>query len=223
MIQGCGKTTGAVACVYEDHLLSGRKVISNDHLNFDFTHFDISYFLEHIVQNDTELEDCILLVDEFYQIADSRSSATKLNKLWSYFVVQTRKRGVDLYICTHHLDHIDLRNRRAVDIRGACRFYLEKPCKRCRCGKCNGTGSYKGATCDVCHGVGGTGQHNGRPCDRCHGYGEVGLVRIHFLDRRLRRRYTLDVDANKYWHLFNTRERIPLQARILQGIEVLEV
>lgn len=189
----------AVALADEEHRLNDRKIISNDHLNFDFTHFDIAWFLEHLV--DSEMEGCIILLDEMYQIADSRSSATKLNKLFTYFVVQTRKRDVDLYICTHHLDHIDLRLRRAVDVRGACRYRSEAPCKKCH----------------------GKGEVGGRPCDRCLGYGELGWVRAHFLDRRLRRRYTLDVFANKYWHLFNTKERIPMQARILAGIDTLTV
>lgn len=198
-IQGCGKTTVAVALCDEEYRENGRKIVSNDHLNLPYTHFDIAWFLEHLI--DSELEDCILLLDEMYQIADSRSSATKLNKLFTYFIVQARKRDVDLYICTHHLDHIDLRLRRAVDIRGACRFYPEKPCKKCR----------------------GRGETGGTPCDRCLGYGELGWVRVYFLDRRLRRRYSLEVFANRYWHLFNTRERIPMQARIFQGIDTLEV
>ena len=168
-------------------------------------HFDIAWFLEHLV--DGELEDCILFLDEMYQIADSRSSATKLNKLFTYFTVQCRKRGVDLYICTHHLDHIDLRLRRAVDIRGACRYYPEVPCKKCK----------------------GAKEYKGEPCDRCKGYGELGWSRVHFLDRRLRRRYTSDdilggpIFGPNYWHLFNTKERIPIQARIIQGIDTMEV
>ena len=40
----------------------------------------------------------------------------------TYIVAQTRKRGVDLYLCTHHIDAIEKRIRRAVDIRGTCRF-----------------------------------------------------------------------------------------------------
>lgn len=214
---GSGKTTAAIALAYEEHLANGTKIISNDHLNFPYTHFDIAWFLEHLV--DEELEDCILFLDEMYQIADSRSSASKLNKLFTYFIVQSRKRGVDIYICTHHLDHIDLRLRRAVDIRGACWFYPEKPCKKCRCKKCGGTGLYKGTTCDECHGIGGTGEYMGKPCDRCLGYGECGWARVSFLDRRLRKRYSLELYGPKYWHLFNTKERIPLQAKILQGID----
>lgn len=194
-LMGSGKTTAAIALAYEEWKENGIKVISNDHLNFDSTHFDIAWFLEHLV--DAEMENCILFLDEMYQIADSRSSATKLNKLFTYFIVQSRKRGVDIYICTHHLDHIDLRLRRAVDIRGACRFYPENPCKKCK----------------------GSGEYLGRPCDRCLGYGQLGWTRVSFLDRRLRRRYSLELFGPKYWHLFNTKERIPIQARILQGID----
>lgn len=198
-VMGSGKTTAAVALAYEEFKNNGKKVISNTHLNFDYTHLDLAWFVEHVV--DAELEDCVLILDEMYQIADSRSSQTKLNKLFTYFVVQTRKRGVDLYICTHHLDHIDLRIRRAADIRGACRSSEEKPCH-----KCHGSGKYDGA-----------------PCERCLGYGLVGMVKVNFLDRRLRRRYSLEILGNRYWHLFNTYERIPIQARILQGIDVVEV
>jgi hypothetical protein len=199
-LQGSGKTTAAVALTYEDHLRTGRKVISNNHLSFEATKFDIAYFLEQMADPESELRDCILLIDEFYQIADSRSSASKLNRLWTYFIVQTRKRGVDMYFCTHFLDHIDLRNRRAVDIRGACRS-REWPCRKCD----------------------GTGEYHGRPCEKCLGYGKIGIVRVNFLDRRLRRRYPMDIWGNKYWHLFSTWERIPLQARILQGIDTVEI
>ena len=169
-VQGTGKTTAAVALAYEEHENSGIKIISNDHLNIqDFTHFSLEWFLENLAEG-SELEDCILILDEMYQIADSRSSQTKLNKLFTYFIVQTRKRGVHLYICTHHLDHIDLRLRRAVDIRGICRC-REAPCKRCRT----------------------TGKYNNKPCDRCLGYGKVGTISINMLDRRLRRRYQLEL------------------------------
>ena len=102
---------------YREH----KKVISNNHLNFPYTHFDPKYFLDHL--EDEEIEDCILIMDEAYQMGlDSRSTATKYNKLLSYFIAQTRKRGVDLYMCTHHIDALDKRVRRAVDVRGTCRF-----------------------------------------------------------------------------------------------------
>ena len=219
---GSGKSTAAVALAYEEWKRTNKVVYSNDHLNFDgYRHFDTAVFVEKVIGE--ELEDMLLLTDEMFQMADSRSSATKLNKLWTYFAVQTRKRGVDMYICTHSLDHIDLRLRRAVDIRGSCRYYPEKPCKKCRCKKCGGTGRFDGTECIECGGVGGTGKYDGKPCDRCLGYGERGWVKVFFLDRRLRRRYTLEMFGPYYWHLFNTFERIPMAARILAGIDTTEV
>jgi len=222
-VQGQGKTTAAVGLAVEESNLTGKLIYSNDHLNHpNYRHFDIAVFVEKVVGE--ELEDMILLTDEMYQMADSRSSQTKLNKLWTYFAVQTRKRGVDMYICTHHLDHIDLRLRRAADIRGSCRFYPERPCKKCRCKRCNGTGWLReGIVCPDCNGVGGTGQVDGKPCERCLGYGQSGWVKVFFLDRRVRRRYEIPLFGPKYWHLFSTYERLPLQARLLQGIDTTEL
>lgn len=232
-VQGTGKTTMAIALAYEEHLSTGQKVISNQHLNFPYTKFSLEWFLDHI--SDGELEDCILVLDEMYQIADARSSQSKLNKLFTYFVVQTRKRGVDLYLCTHHIDHVDLRLRRAIDIRGACRFMVQ-PCRKCKCKACGGTGKARGrgkvtaavgglgeAVCPECEGKGGTGWVGNQPCETCLGYGQLGKVRGSFLDRRVRRRYPLEIFANNYWHLFDSWDRIPMPAKALQGIDTMEV
>jgi hypothetical protein len=197
---GSGKTTAAVALATDDQKKTGRRIITNMHLNIPHTKFDIAFFLEQMAEGGGELEDCILIMDEFYQIADSRSSGSKLNRLWTYFIVQTRKLGVDMYVCTHYLDHIDIRNRRAVDIRGACRS------REYKCQKCESTGS-----------VGGV------PCEKCLGYGKIGMIHVNFLDRRMRRRYPLDIMGNRYWHIFNTLERLPMQARVLQGIDTAMV
>jgi hypothetical protein len=221
-VQGSGKTTAAVAYAYEDHTFDGRKVIANQHLNFEYQKFGLEWFIEHLA--DHEMEDCILLLDEMYQIADSRNSGSKLNRLFSYFMVQTRKRRVDVYFCTHHIDHIDLRLRRAADIRNSCRYYGEKPCRKCRCKPCGGSGKVGGLICEVCDGVGGTGLYLGKPCDRCKGYGELGFVRMHVLHRRKKRRFTPpDIFGNNYWHLFNSYDRIPMPAKAIQGIDTAEV
>ena len=225
---GSSKTTSAVAFAKREHDLFGKKIISNVHLNMEYTHFSLEFFLDHLI--DGEMEDCVLLLDEMYQIADSRSSATKLNKVMTYFAVQTRKRGVDLYICTHHIGNIDIRLRRAVDIRGACRFYGEDPCRACKCPACHGEKRVGGVLCEVCKGKGGLGVNKkGEPCERCLGYGTTGWARVNFLDRRLRRRYTSDdilggpIFGPSIWPLFDTKERIPIQAKIISGIDVSEV
>jgi len=220
-VQGTGKTTAAVALAIEESKEDSRKIVSNVHLNVkNYVHFDLAWFLEHLV--DQELEDCIVIFDEAYQIMDSRSSGTKLNKLFSYFIVQTRKRGVDAYVCTHHLDHIDKRTRRAIDIRGACRC-LESPCKRCKCHTCRGTGRVDGLLCEECRGVGGTGIYLGGTCPECKGYGKVGWIQVNFLDRRIRKRYEVEILGNDYWHYFSTRERIGIQKKIIEGIDVVEL
>lgn len=213
-IQGSGKSTLGVFFIYCESLgyrmwefddkgqpVRGepRKVLCNDHLNFPYTHFTTEFFLENLA-NDA-LTDCVIFWDEMYQLADARSSPSKINKLFSYFFVQTRKRGVDLYVSTHRLGNIDVRLRHAIDVRGACKYYEEKPCKMCK----------------------GSGGQNGQPCKRCLGYGKVGLAEGLFLDRRKRRRLTWPIFANEYWHLFDTRERIPLYAKMLQGIDTVEV
>lgn len=208
--------------------MNGRKVISNNHLNFPFQKFSLEWFLEHLA--DHEMEDCVLFLDEMYQIADSRSSGSKLNKLFTYFMVQTRKRGVDVYFCTHYLDHVDLRLRRAADIRNSCRYYGHV-CPKCKCKRCGGTGKLSSGNgsrqenCSDCSGVGGTGiGKDGKPCEPCLGYGQLGWVRLNVLDRRARRRYTPpDMFANPYWHLFDSWDRIPMPAKVLAGIDTSEI
>lgn len=106
------------------------RVYANNHLNFPYQYFDAKYFLEHL--NDEELVNSVLLLDEAYIYLDARTGASKLNKLFTYFIVQTRKRGVDLYICTHHVDIVDKRLRRAIDVRGTCRYKKEAPCQQCQ-------------------------------------------------------------------------------------------
>lgn len=225
--QGSGKSTAAVAFAYEEHRVNSRKVISNIDLNFEFQKFSLEWFLQNMEGH--ELEDCVLFLDEMYQIADSRSSGSKLNKLFTYFIVQTRKRAVDVYFCTHNLDHVDLRLRRAADIRNSCRS-IEQVCPKCKCKRCGGTGrvSLNGDgrmdRCPDCNGIGGTGiGKDGKPCEHCLGYGKVGWIRRNVRDRRLRKFYTADdIFGNMYWHLFNSYDRIPMPAKVLQGIDVQE-
>jgi len=104
----------------DEAFVSPRRIFSNNHLNFPYTHFDPAYFLEHA--EDEDLRDCILILDEAYIYLDARTSAAKITKLFTYFIGQTRKRGVDLYVCTHHIDVLDKRLRRAIDVRGTCKF-----------------------------------------------------------------------------------------------------
>ncbi len=219
-IMGSGKSTAGTKFCKDDYDKLHRKVISNMHLRFPYTQFDLAWFLEHIT--DTEIMDCDLMIDEPGQLMDARSAQTKLNKLWTYFAVQTRKRGVDLYLPVHSIENIDVRIRRSIDIRGSCRTY-QKVCPKCRCHACRGTGKIKGLECPDCHGIGGTGLIDGVPCIECKGFGKLGLTRVFCLDRRLHKRYVVDCIANDYWPWFDTGEMIPLQARLIAGIDIQEL
>ena len=101
-------------------------IYANYHLNFPYTRWDPDFFLER-VNDPAGINDCILIMDEAYIYMDSRSSASKLVKLFGYFIGQTRKRGVKLFVCVHHRDVLDKRLRRAINIRGICRFGPKGP------------------------------------------------------------------------------------------------
>ena len=143
------KTAGSVALSYLDFVHYKKKVIANIHLNFPYTHFDHEYFLEHIKLKDLELNDSDTILDEAQQVLDARRSGGKLNILYGYYVVQTRKRDVDLYATFHNIDVMDKRFVRQVDNRGTCRYQKESPCKLC-----GGTGhsEKKDVTCPNCSG-----------------------------------------------------------------------
>jgi len=188
-LMGSGKSLTSTALAHSEYELNHRKVISNNHLNFPYTFFDLKYFLDHL--EDEELNDCVLLLDESYLYLDGRTSSTKLNKLFTYFVVQTRKRGVDMYICIHHIDMIDKRLRRSINVRGTCRYWKEQPCKQCE-----GTGVFKEAT-----------------CDRCLGYGETGWATTRFLDLGSGRRTRIRIFGPAVWPLYSTEELVPFSKR----------
>jgi hypothetical protein len=133
-------------------------------------------------------------------LADSRTSQSKLNRLFTYFFAQTRKRGVDLYICTQHIDLIDKRLRRAADIRGTCSYIGEDPCKKC----------------------GGEGKYKEEVCDRCLGYGVTGWATVRFVDFRRqtlwmnRRVRKIKVFGPAFWGLYDTEERVPILQKALK-------
>ena len=187
-VMGSGNTLAAVTLCYLE-FQEGKEVISNVDVNFPYTKLDTEFFLANM--NTHEMEHCTLLLDEAYIYLDSRNSATKLNKLFTYFIAQTRKRGVDMFVCIHHIDTVDKRLRRAIDLRGTCRFRKEAPCK-----KCKGETTVKGIM-----------------CPGCNGYGESGYVTVSFFDMRSAKRQKIRIHGPTFWGLYDTNQRIKLTGK----------
>jgi len=141
---GQGKTLSATTFAVLDWLEADRKIVANyniwlDRINYiyddegnvleerevkhpkegDFIKFDYEFFVE-AMENNSVLYDTTVVLDEAYLFADSRMSQSGFNKLLSYFVLQTRKRDVDLYLTTQQFENIDRRLRQNTDIRVLC-------------------------------------------------------------------------------------------------------
>jgi len=212
---GSGKTLTAVALACSEHYQYGRKIISNIHLGFPYTKFDMQFFMEHL--QDEVLNNCVTLLDEAHQYLDARRSGGRANILWTYYTVQTRKRGVDLYACFHHIDVIDKRFRRQVDVRGTCRYQKEEPCRKCggkgmvnrggvMCPACGKDGEAPNTDCPFCKGT-------GEVCPRCLGYCVTGWATTRFLDLRTGRRSRIRVFGPAFFGAYNTEEVIPFTGK----------
>jgi predicted peroxiredoxin len=182
------------------------KVISNTELNIRdstgkniVTKFDTDYFIAHVL--DHEMEDCILLLDEAYLYIDSRSGQSKMNKLFSYFIAQTRKRGVEMFVCVQHIDLVDKRLRRAVDERATCKYLKEAPCSRCG-GLGFVTQRQKGGTMGP-----------EEKCPRCLGYCETGYAISTIWNKRTGERKRLKIFGPGVFWLFDTKELLRVQGK----------
>jgi len=116
---GSGKTLGMTREGYKYHL-KGMKVFANYGLDFPHEKLTSARFTE-LIQENTQLQDCVIMLDELHVWLDSRNSMKKKNKTITYFILQTRKRNVRLLYTTQHFDQVDKRLRNTTDILVFCR------------------------------------------------------------------------------------------------------
>ncbi|MEM0152371.1 MAG: zonular occludens toxin domain-containing protein [Thermoplasmata archaeon] len=64
----------------------------------------------------------ILFIDEIAQLIDSRTSSSKINRLSSYFYLQSRKYRYDFIFTAQNYGDVDIRLRKIVDIRFRTNF-----------------------------------------------------------------------------------------------------
>ncbi len=119
--RGSGKTI-TMAKTVKDMLKKGKTVYTNFHINLKAIdkkyHSKIHLLDSNFFKNykDFKLYNCALFLDEIYIYIDSRSSMSKRNRLWSYFINQTRKRDVDLYFTTQFFRQVEVRLRDSTEI-----------------------------------------------------------------------------------------------------------
>jgi hypothetical protein len=82
--------------------------------------------LVDFANNDVPLYKALIILDEAHIFLDSRNSASKRNKIISYFLLQTRKKGCHLYYTTQRFHQIDKRLRDNSDVLIQCRTAKDK-------------------------------------------------------------------------------------------------
>lgn len=120
-VKGSGKTcyTTAGLCEAYQH---GKQVYANYHLYFPYTPLD----MEDIIENMGNLQNVSIAIDEAQIYFDCRMSASKQNRLFSYLMLQSRKRNVDITMTSQQLWNVDVRIRRNLDYLCECVAMVEK-------------------------------------------------------------------------------------------------
>jgi hypothetical protein len=114
---GSGKTIGVVRYLLKD-FANGNKIYANFNLrNIDYEHLNVLEIMENENLNNVSIG-----IDEITVFMDCRMSSSKLNRLLSYFILQTRKRNVNLYYTTQSFNMVDIRLYNHTHFRILCDF-----------------------------------------------------------------------------------------------------
>lgn len=109
--RGRGKTLTMVKDAYKYYLV-GYRIISNMVLPFG-EYMSSSDVLK--LSRESELVNCILVLDELQLFFDSRNFGRQENKSFSYFIQQIRKRNVHILGTTQYVNTVELRFRQHID------------------------------------------------------------------------------------------------------------
>ena len=104
--------------------ISSTKIFANYHLyGMQYVYCDHITMLELL--NSNVISKGILVIDETYIAGDARRSANTLTQIYTWFGMQMRKRGIELYLLVQHGRFIDWRFRYIAKQKILCR-YIEK-------------------------------------------------------------------------------------------------
>lgn len=119
--RGCGKTLTMVKDGYQFYL-DGWKVLRNFHCAFG-EYISEDKILE--LDKNSEIYNCVVMIDEVQIFFDSRRSMRKRNLDFSNFIQQIRKRNIILLGTTQYSNTVDLRFRQHVDVIAYPKFIKE--------------------------------------------------------------------------------------------------
>lgn len=116
---GSGKTIMVVRYLVKD-FNNGIPIYTNFKMEkIDWNKLDVLEILK-MDKEKINIQNLSLAIDEITVFMDCRTSLKKMNRLISYFILQTRKRNVTLYYTTQDFNMVDLRLTNHTDIRITC-------------------------------------------------------------------------------------------------------
>jgi hypothetical protein len=108
---GSGKTLMLTYLAYS-YYKAGYAIYSNYHLNFKYEPINVKESFDY--------SNCFIAFDELHTYFDSRQSTKKSNRIFSYFILQTRKRNVVLGYTAQLHGSVDKRIRAVEDFNVFC-------------------------------------------------------------------------------------------------------
>jgi Fe-S cluster biosynthesis and repair protein YggX len=119
VVHNSGKSLSMTRYVVK-YYRAGYKIYSNIKFNFPYTEYTLNELVD-FANNDISLKKSIIIIDEAHIFLDSRNSQSKKNRIISYFLLQTRKKGCHLFWTSQRFHQIDKRLRDNSDVLIQCK------------------------------------------------------------------------------------------------------
>jgi hypothetical protein len=121
--QNSGKTLSMSYYGHEYHK-RGFEIYANYDLSYPHTKLT-KEVIETYTKNKQHFNKCVFMIDELYLFLDSRNFSRGINKVLSYFLLQTSKRNVHLFGTAQYLNTIEKRFRENAGFQCFCMRVLK--------------------------------------------------------------------------------------------------
>lgn len=113
--KGRGKTLTMTKDAYDYYLMGYRVMTNMDNINFPAQIITNEQIKQ--INKDSNIVNCVLMIDEAQVFFDSRMSQTSGNKNFSYFIQQSRKRNIHIFYTAQFVNDVEKRLREQTDIK----------------------------------------------------------------------------------------------------------